>query len=430
MSGRQRTSNLFSWLLLVSGVLVITVSAYQAVVLSDSATASTTVQSTLSPPAPQRSTAPVPPGADGSAFKVGSTNGGPLSNVTPAGYSGHYWIGSQYSGSSKSGTTVQATFVTPADNSVSGDFYYALLSLWGNAGSYDQTGLTSDYGTWEWMWSWTSNCAGTYYYNPGAYALSYGVQYAVQMKSFSNGTVEFLLYFQYIQSGDLLKGYWASTGGTSFNAAATYSCNGNTYGGYTDYEEVYTLSQQNVPNWPIQFTNNIFNGAYQNSWSSFTSGSPPSVIKVVISKANTTIANEGWMGPVFNQVVAGRPGVANYFPFDVANLACSPSICNPISVSSISYPSGWTVSYSPSSGDPNFWFNATVTPTGSASGDYTIEIKLTNTDSGSSWNGYYTTFLVVVDVSSCTRHCGTPAAPIQAGELPTVGEQPALALKE
>lgn len=297
----------------------------------------------------------------------------------------------------------------PSDTAPSGDFYYVLDSIWDSAGSYDQIGIASDNGVWGWVWSWTSYCAGTYYFTTDGYTLSQGASYAFRMQDFSNGSVEFQLYYQYVQSGDLLATHWAHTGGTYFLEQSSYSCSGNSYYDYTDYEEVYSLAQQNVPNWSFAFMGNLANGASVTSWAQMYVNSP-SAIYSLNSGSDVTVANQGWWLNFFGNVVSASPDEVITLPAEVQTLSCAlTGYCQNTDPSTNSAPSGWSTSYSPTSGTPTFWFNVTV-HVGASTGTYYVDFKTTNQYVYSVFYGYYTTFRMQFDVRSgggCVAY-GTP----------------------
>jgi hypothetical protein len=96
---------------------------------------------------------------------------------------------------------------------------------------------------------------------------------------------------------------------------------------------------------------------------------------------------------------------------EVETLSCAlTGNCQSTDPSTNSAPSGWTTSYSPTSGTPTFWFNVTVYVGTSSSGTYYVDFKTTNQYAYGVFYGYYTTFRMQFDVKSgggCVAY-GTP----------------------
>jgi YVTN family beta-propeller protein len=204
----------------------------------------------------------------------------------PPSFNGHYYAGSVYSGSSESVTDLHVELQVPNAIPDSSSFYYVILSVWDNAGSYDQIGFSNDYGTWGLTYSTTSYCAGTYYYDPDAQTLNQGQDYLFEM-SISSGYVDLSAF--YASNATLVWSYSVDTGATSFQVAEYYSCDSSSYYDYTDYEEVYQTAGAFVP-YDLFFTNNSADGSLVSSWSEFLV-SAPSGVYVLISGANVTIVN-------------------------------------------------------------------------------------------------------------------------------------------
>ena len=204
--------------------------------------------------------------------------------MRPAGPMVHWWAGSYFTGTAFNSTQLTVTLKVPDATPSSSEFYYVLLSVWDDAGSYDQIGFSNDYGTWGWTWSYTSNCAGTYYYTPNQVPLTRGVQYTFTM-NISGGN----LTFGVEKAGVFVHSLVKHSGGTHFLDQAFYTCSSTSYYDYTDYEESYAVVQA-MPSFDLFFTANTANNATVVGWTSFSA--PPGGGSIIISKSNTTVENE------------------------------------------------------------------------------------------------------------------------------------------
>jgi YVTN family beta-propeller protein len=210
-----------------------------------------------------------------------------ISTKSPPSFSGHYYAGSEYNGPGKGVKDVQVALQVPNGTPDGASFYYVLLSVWDNAGSYDQLGFSDDYGTWGVTYSTTSYCAGTYYYDPDAQALQQGQDYLFEM-SLVSGNVS--LSASYASNATLLWSDSVETGASNFEVRDTFTCDNTSYVDYTDYEEVYATVGPLVP-YDFFFTNNSASGSLVSRWSDFLSSSPPAV-SVFNNDSNVTIENE------------------------------------------------------------------------------------------------------------------------------------------
>lgn len=208
--------------------------------------------------------------------------------ISPTTYAGHYWDGAYFTGSAFSSTSLGVNLTVPDALPYANEFYYVIDSVWDNAGSYDQIGLTNDAGSWGFAYSYTSNCAGAYYYSPDLFSLTRGTTYQFTM-TLTQGNVTFSAFAH----GKRVGGLTAHTGGTAFVDQAFYSCKYGTYYDYTDYEEVYDTVQL-MPSFSYFFTNNTANGTPVAGWSSFATS--PANATLGIAGANVTIENQAfWM---------------------------------------------------------------------------------------------------------------------------------------
>jgi len=292
----------------------------------------------------------------------------------PPGFNGHYYAGGAYSGVRLISPTVAVNLQVPADRPEGGDanFYYVILSVWDNAGSYDQLGFANDYGSWEIAYSTTSYCAGTYYYSPGAFPLHDGLTYSFEM-SVSHGFVNFTV----VGVGQVIP-VWsltAGTGGSEFLLQRTYSCRSGSYYDYSDYEEVYGTSGPNVP-YDLFFTNNSAGGDAVSSWSAFPPGSRPTAF----AGTNVTVENEPFSlasgtGPGPLEIPPSAESGPYTWPVSVG--ALSPTAA--VSLSLYHVPHGWTASISPSSGSAPFSASVTFSlPPSVTAGEYRLGVNATN----------------------------------------------------
>jgi len=160
-------------------------------------------------------------------------------------YGGHWYAGSVYSGTSKLNTWVISEISIPSTAaSDKSEFYYVLLSIWDNAGSYDQIGFSGDYGVWGLTYSYTTGpCTNpTYVYTPDYFSLKAGQEYVLAISS-QNTPYTHLQVYTVSSTGvlSLIFDIGAPTGVSNpgLEQEAFY-CGAYDY---TDYEEVYgTLS--------------------------------------------------------------------------------------------------------------------------------------------------------------------------------------------
>jgi|GEM_PF-3986863 len=218
----------------------------------------------------------------------------PCCGLSPS-YTSHWYAGAVWASSNQVTSTKLTTEIKiPSELPPSGDFYYVLVSVFDNGGSYDQLGISADFGVWGLTYSYTSNaCAGspTYYYNPGAISLKPGITYTFKM-TFISGT----LSFEVFQGTNQVWSLSVKTGGTYFVLANSY-CG---YYNYTDYEEVYYTTYQPYPSdssgagfnfmFPVNkyYSSASFHSA---SWYAFLSGPAPTGVSTTISKQRVTVLN-------------------------------------------------------------------------------------------------------------------------------------------
>jgi len=341
--------------------------------------AATTPTSTLSRQIPGQTTVQ-------SSYETGvPTHPTALAASSAPSFSGHFYAGVWYTGSSTTATTLRVNLQIPDDTPQSGDFYYVILSVWDNAGSYDQVGFTNDYGTWGIAYSTTSYCAGTYYYSPDARSLSPGLTYTFEM-SIASGNVHFAVS---ASGGNTVWSYTATTGGTEFEVATDFSCNSQSWWDYTDYEEVYSTTGP-VPPYDFFFDSNWADSfGSVGTWGIFYSSgteTPPSGVSVYINGGGSSngcpsncpieIANEPYYayftngGDSTSAEVHASP-IAYYWNVSVAELSSD----SPIYVTDYAAPSGWNLVFSPSQGAPPFASELSFSfPSSTSPGRYPIGI--------------------------------------------------------
>lgn len=216
----------------------------------------------------------------GSPFQAIRVNGGPLLNEGPDYY--HWYAGAVFTGSTTNSTQIRSNITVPSGAPPkSNQFYYVILSIWDNTGSYDQIGFTDDNGLWGLAISYTTGfnvttCSGTLHYHYGAdYAnLTAGTQYSFSI-TIKSGTV----YLQAYTGSTFVYQIKTHNGATSFSVANSF-CG---YYDYTVYEEAYMNTATAVPNhnfyWPYSYYQP---GKKAPDWSGFKI-SAPSKVSVVIS---------------------------------------------------------------------------------------------------------------------------------------------------
>ena len=215
----------------------------------------------------------------------------PVGGVAPPTVVSHWYAGSYLpvSAGNSSAREVSTQLTVPSANisSETNEFYYVLLSLWDNAGSYDQIGMANSFGVWGFTYSFTDYCASSYYFNPDYFNLVPGTTYTFSMM-LSEGFITFAVF----QGTTYVGGLSVITGATEFNVSAFYTCDSATYYDFTDYEEVY-YTQQVTPNFSFMFAATQVDGANVPLAAFDTPGTPGRVhVDLSASTASTTIGNE------------------------------------------------------------------------------------------------------------------------------------------
>jgi len=212
----------------------------------------------------------------------------------PPSTGGHWYAGSVYNGANVSNTWVLSEISVPsASTPDTTEFYYVIMSIWDNAGSYDQVGFTDDDGVWGLAYSYTTGpCTSvSYVYNPDVMSLSQGQEYLFAITSAEGPGVWFEVSTVAANGAVTLIWYLhALTGATSLEQTNFY-CG---YYDYTDYEEVYGTTSYSQPDpygAPIGLTwffHENCNGAggcnTWTTWSGWKSSNAPGITSVTIGK--------------------------------------------------------------------------------------------------------------------------------------------------
>ncbi len=198
----------------------------------------------------------------------------------------HWYAGGVYSGSTNTATEVRSDIRVPTKTPSSSQFYYVILSIWDNSGSYDQIGFANNNGVYGLAYSYTTGlnpatCQGTltYHYSADAASLSPGKTYSFYM-SISGGVVSFDAFAGSTQIFHLT----TSNGASSFSVSSGY-CG---YYDYTVYEEAYMPTAKAVPNANFNFAYSYYlPGPTAPTWSAFAIGAPAKVTVTVSGQGNS-----------------------------------------------------------------------------------------------------------------------------------------------
>jgi len=316
--------------------------------------------------------------------RLGGTQGavGPIrADAPPA--AGHYYAGGQYNGYQHEPTSVQVKLTTPSALPTSGEFYYVLMSIWDSNGSYDQIGFASDGTDWGFTYSWTAPCASIYYFNDNFVALKPGVTYTFRMTILAG-----ILTFYAYDGPVLVTSLTAPTGGDYFVEHGFYFCNNLAYYDYTDYEEIYDVTQT-VPSESFFFQANKQNATPVRNWISFDIGAPGGY-EVECHLDNVTIANQGFSLQFATGVQSATlaPGAKTTATIVVQELFADGNVT--LAVASVSHVKATlSVTYGPPTFDTKLTIHA-----GAKAAAGTYEIVVTATDSSSNYT--YVDFTITV----------------------------------
>ncbi len=328
---------------------------------------------------------------------AGSEDGAPPPPGVPApGFSGHYYQGSVWVGSDGYNYqywSVNVSITTPQSFPLSGDQFYEELSIWDTTDTYDQVGIySSGSNGWDFSWATLSNCGanqnyGTNYRN-GDIILNANEKYNFGITLLStNYTITEWVDDVY---GNRLLTHYYPDNAMYLDAGQYHNCaNGNSAEDYTNYEEVWAISDQNMPDWNFLFGNNSYvpqscvRSGCPGSWGVWTNGCTNCGIVDSINGASTDIQNEffrvGVVWPLGGSqyqigtlsVTQGQQSAA--YGYLYLDCSCSSSS---ISLSTVNLPTGASASFSPSSGTPPFSYSITVSASsGLATGNYFVWVE-------------------------------------------------------
>ncbi|MFQ5961962.1 MAG: hypothetical protein ACE5MG_11260, partial [Candidatus Methylomirabilales bacterium] len=321
----------------------------------------------------------------------------------PPGFIAQWYAGAVYLGNPTTTTSLQVDIQVPHDYPPSGDFYYVLLSVWDNNDAYDQIGFAATDGHWGLTWAALEVCAEAIFFDPDAYVLSLGKTYTFKME-ISAGLVTFSAYLGLTQVWSLSH----FTGGTAFVLDDEYSCGGQTYRDYTDYEEVFDLVDEfefgSLPSYSFFFSDNKAGGVSVTDWGRFTQNVTVPMLRelwVDISGSDVTIENQWFMLTLDSQhLPTTRPTVLSVGG-DVIKLhqndecpAIGPDYCK-VWLTTYLLPSGWSAAFNPPVGDlmaaSSFSFTLDITiPSSAPLGTHWVGVEAYDVDD------VYTRFLVKV----------------------------------
>ncbi|MCI4349456.1 MAG: hypothetical protein L3J93_04500 [Thermoplasmata archaeon] len=352
------------------------------------------------------------PASDGAALPLLPQHSLPVSRSGPA-FTGHYYAGGLYAGTNATATSLSVSITVPRDAPDSSDFYYVLLSVWDDAGSYDQVGFTSGNGVWGLTYSTTTPCAGNYSFQTDARNLSPGTTYRFDMIAASGSVV----FRATDPSGSPIWSTSAPTGLTHFVLSNLYSCGGSGFTDFTAYEEVYQTIAP-VPPYAFYFTNSTADGRPMASWSPWNS-SAPAPISQSVAGAAVTIENEPFSvssaGVLGAEYGAGRSNytttvsVGAFVSATTVALSASPTIPN------ASYSLSKTSGSSPYTSTFTLRVTAATPP-----GSYPIE--LTAIEAGGVYARAELLVLVVARLAAALPTFSPPA--VDVNESVTIQEQP------
>src|SRR5579862_6535094 len=112
----------------------------------------------------------------------------------------HWYAGGVYNGGVTTTTEALSEFSVPGGAAPKANqFYYVILSIWDNVGSYDQIGFANNNGVWGITYSYTTGtCPSlTYHYNSDAQAITAG-KYTFTITIASGGGINFDVYAGYL----------------------------------------------------------------------------------------------------------------------------------------------------------------------------------------------------------------------------------------
>ncbi len=172
-----------------------------------------------------------------------------LPATPPPSTGGHWYAGSYFAGTSSVQSWIVTEISVPSAKApTASEFYYVILSVWDNGGSYDQIGFTDDNGVWGLAYSYTTGtCATSYVYTPDEQTLKGGQEYFFAITT-EDGPGAWLEAYTVSHTGAITEifGLHAPTGASDpgLEIAYTYCADYD----YTDYNEVYGTTAYSQPN--------------------------------------------------------------------------------------------------------------------------------------------------------------------------------------
>lgn len=287
-------------------------------------------------------------------------------------YSNHFYAGSVWSPSDPNRTSksVSVEIRTPEALGATNEFYYVLVSLWDNVGSYDQIGFTNDGGVWGFTVSSTTYCAGTYNYNPDVKNLDPGVLYTFVMTIAAHGYINFSVF----HGTTLIDGLEQYSGATQFNESYSYTCDSSTYLAYTDFEEGY-YTDQLMPSFNFIFADNYHGTSPTTQFVPFEN--PLGGGHVTVAGTTTRLENEPFAEQVTGHPFTVKMGTGLYtrsFPLVLTEAFGTDSVNLTVKA-----PASFTITLGVTSGSPSFTTKLTITiPSTTASGTYNVRVTATD----------------------------------------------------
>jgi hypothetical protein len=316
-------------------------------------------------------------------------------------YVGHYYEGMVFRGDGGPTKSVGYALTLPDDLAAEDapDYFYAVQSVWDNAGSYDQLGVINENGSWGLTYFTASGCATSYSGQNFAVHLQRGATYRFEMSVGTTGYVEFRAW-----NGTSTTAFWRAyvhTGASRLDAAEVYECGGEYFPDLTDYVEVYETPGPSVP-YDFTFASNEVGGAPDTSWGSWE-GFGTNHYR---TGDNVTVWSEPFYFLPPNGMDTIPIGSAEETTFTVSLGLLRPSAN--VSLSLYSVPAGWDAWVTPDSGAAPYTATVHVDVlVGAPGGSYEVGVNATNGSAN------YTRTAVVIEMGALEqvtfRQTGVPS---------------------
>ncbi len=341
----------------------------------------------------------------------------PLSGLIVAGpvaatpvYDGHSWVGVMFVGTSQGVSTVSGSIAIPTDYPMVEDGYFVMISIFDNAGSYDQIGISGQNGDWFGAWAGLGNCGsqttyGTDYDDKAVY-LTPGLTYDFAMEISSSGIVEYTIG----RLGTTLWSHTKDTGGTQFQRQGTMWCGLSLVVSYTVYEEIYTVDEMMAPYWGLDVLNNKAGGNTMSSWTwqnSYVPGpapwtdNEPHPTTYTDSNGGVFIWNPWFRLSATSWIVEVEEGTTDWYSANALTIELNPqdewsddcgSTCDVDLIVDVA-PPGWTVTLSPTSDTPDASISMDVDiPANEPVGEYYIIVRAEIA------SDYFTNYIMWIDI--------------------------------